>query len=80
MYYSLGFLFKIQSCGYLTKKYTSITCEKNPNDRILRMKSKEQYLSTVPKSYPSQNNALINTRGKGQRRGYHWMLFLRFPS
>ena len=50
MYYSLGFLFKIQSCGHLTKKYTSITCEKNPNNRILRMKSKEQYLSTVPKS------------------------------
>ena len=59
MYYSLGFLFKIQSCGYLTKKYTSITCEKNPNDRILRMKSKEQYLSTVPKSC-----LIINKLGK----------------
>ena len=41
----------IQSFNYLTKKYTSISWEKNSYVRILKMKPKEQYLNTVPKSY-----------------------------
>ena len=46
----LDFSLKIQPCGYLTKKCTSILWEKNPHSRILKEEPKEQHLSTVPKS------------------------------
>ena len=51
----LGFSLKIQLCGYLNKKNKKIhfhLIRKNPRGRILRIKLKEQYLSTVPKSCP----------------------------
>jgi len=50
----LGSLLKILPYGYLIKKIHFYSMRKNSHGRILREEPKEQHLSTVPKSFPTE--------------------------
>ena len=68
--------FKIELCGYLTKKIHFYSIKKNPHDWILRGECKEQHLSTVPKSYPFLLRWLPNLYVKSFRISNYFTTFL----